>query len=390
MQQFIEKSNLLKQKVFSEIKQNQLAILKPYYNSLNLDENKLNTCILKNDISVNLSSDVNTTIINKLKSDLILASSLNISGVPQMYVNGIEIYNTNDNNFTSDYNYVSKIINIVEKAPVVDWNYENRSYVMDTSKKPSLMLIVNDSSELFSNNALKLEQTFTNSENLTPEIKSFFSNLFSEVPIKTVSYTSDSVRDLIESNGIINLPVMVIDGNMSSLDILKDENQSKYFKFLFNVKNSGIYVLDPQVTKQLIVTDEIQPLYQLTSDEILKNNMDYKQGTGPINMYVFCDLMYSGCDDVYTNIYTKLINNYIDTNKVTLINKDFISNELVSLYPILFTRCAQEQGKYSDAVGLINNQFKLLSPVNTVKPVIDKYQTQISELNTEYNELTTK
>jgi len=384
-EEFQEKSLALQLEIFNAIRDKQQTILEGYYTELGLDKELIDTCIQNNDYT---SKDINLTdagIVYKIQKDTLLTQMINVTGTPAMYINGYYI------SVVQDYNFVSSIIEFALADQVLDLNYANQTYMSDENAEPTLTVIYNEDHELIKNNTLDYITTLTTSEQLTPVIKDFFSLLFEETNVNYVSYMSDDIKEVLETLNIEQIPVFYLEGDVSELMIVSDENYSSLFNELFIKTQFGGYVFNQQVMFDLITSSNIQPINQIINLDILKDEEDYVIGdqTTNVTMYLFTDYDCPFCKSFKEDTQPLILENYVDTNKIGFVVKDFIVHEMSSLFPAVFSRCAQEQGLYLETYNKLYALNDQLGANAVVQEVIAAYQEQIDELNRQYEEIIT-
>jgi len=382
-EEFQIKSLELQLKILREVKGKQFDFLKTKYTELDLDSELMDQCILENDYADPDMNVLESDIIMKIQTDSFLATSLGVSGTPGIYVNGYFI------NGAQDYNLVSEKIEFALSDPVIDWNYENKSFTSELDSEPKLTILYNDGHQLIKDNTLELVDFMTNSEQLTPEIKEFFSKLFSETEVVYLSYEDALAKSMIEAIGLTTIPGFYLDGNIDSLDIKTDENLSYFFTNLFVETSTNGYVLSPKVVSDLISAANITTLSQLLNYNIMADELDYVIGDpdAGVNIYVFTDYDCPYCTKFEQETQSLIIKNYVDTNKANLVIKDFVVHEMSALFPAIFSRCAEKQGKYLETHELLFSLREQLGQTAMVEPVMEKYNAEIEELNVLYQQL---
>ncbi|MFA5745916.1 MAG: thioredoxin domain-containing protein [archaeon] len=99
-------------------------------------------------------------------------------------------------------------------------------------------------------------------------------------------------------------------------------------------------------------------------------------------VYLFSDYYCSYCKKLAEESITLLKTEYINTNKIKFVPKDFIRVEPSAA---IYARCAQEQNKYFEAEAeLFSNSETLSSNLDAAQTKItDKYSTEINEFEAE-------
>jgi protein-disulfide isomerase len=382
-EEFQVKSLELQLKILREVKEKQTAFLETKYTELDLDAEQMDQCLLENDYADPDMNVLASDIIMKIQTDSFLATNLGVSGTPGIYVNGYFI------NGAQDYNFVSEKIEFALADPVIDWNYENKSYKSDIDSEPTLTILYNDRHQITKDNTTELIEFMKSSEQLTPEIKEFFNKLFSETEVVYLSYEDPFARDLIEAVGLTVIPGFYLDGNIEGLDIMTDENLSYFFTNLFVETSTNGYVLSPSVVSDLISAANITTLNQLLNYDIMVDELDYVMGDpeAKVNIYVFTDYDCPYCTKFEQETQSLVIENYVDANKANLVIKDFVVHEMSALFPAIFSRCAEKQGKYLETHELLFSLREQLGQKAMVDPVMEKYNDEIEELNKLYQQL---
>jgi len=386
IEQFQEMSLNLQLNIFNDVRSIQLSILEPYYTELGLDKDQIDICVQNNDYTAEDMNLENAKIVFKIQKDTMLASLVNITGTPGMYVNSYLVSGA------QDHNLVKEVIELALNDPEIDFNFENVTYSSDSEISPKLTIIYNTNSELIQSNYAELETFLTTSEQLTPVIKSFFTSLFENVELVYLDYSSLAAKEYIESLNVQQVPLWYLEGNLSDLEITTDENYSQLFAELFVESPIGGYVFNQQVMFDLITAGNIQPLYQLLAYNELNDVEDYVIGSedASVTLYLFIDYDCPYCKKLEKETINLLIPEYVDTNKANLVVKDYIVHEMSSLFPSVFSRCAQEQGKYMQTHLKLYELMDVLGQTAVVQPILDSYQKEIDELNLIYQELLAK
>ncbi|MDD3245120.1 MAG: thioredoxin domain-containing protein [Candidatus ainarchaeum sp.] len=351
----------LSRKMLVEIQADQLNIFETWYAELSLNKDQINACLIQNDyLNENLDFE-NAKIIEKLSLDYYLAQSAGITGTPGIFVNS---------HFIPGYiNYadISKIIdNALMEKKLVDINFESEStYVIDSKKAPILNVIYNKDSDQISNTITTLENN--------PD-SNFFKDLFTELSANKIDYQNKDAQEILKLIGAPFLPLFYIEGDINQTNIHNTEE----FDYVFIEVQEGLYVLNPQATgisQQLLYED-------------FKTEDDYVIGdkNSKVTIIIFTDYSCGYCKLFDTEVLPEIMTNYVDTNKVNVIIKDLALNQEVSLFPAIFSRCAQEQGKYVETHKKLFENNELFTS-NLVQNVQNKYMEDMNKLQEEYYSL---
>jgi len=383
IEQFQNISLDLQQRVYGEIKSEQQKIIASHYQELGLNSEQINSCVYLNDFTRSDVNVENSKILLKIQKDTYIAPILGISEAPGMFVNGYYLSGE------PTYAQLKEKIDFALADSPISWNYDNNNYVSNTIASPTITIIYNEDHELIKNKTLDFINYLKISESLTPELRSFFTDLFKEIPVNYYSYTSTKGINLIEALDIQVIPVIYIEGDISQLQVISNVNNNELFSYLFLKTDAGGYILNQKIAYDILVTSKIDSVHQIIDYSLIADKDDYIIGNkdAKVTLYLFSNYDCQACADFENTNLNKLMTDYVNTNKIKFVKKDFIVREMASLYPTIFVRCAQEQNKYLETNKLLFDLSAELGTDGFVKTVMDRHQSEIDYLTTEYQKI---
>jgi len=375
----------LQRRIYNQIKAEQQKIIEPHYQELGLNSQQINSCITLNDFTRTDVNVENSKILLKIQKDTYIAPILGVSQAPGIFVNGYYLSGE------QTYVQVKEKIDFALLDTPITWNYDNNNYTSNMSANPTVTIIYNEDHEVIKNNTLEFINYLKTSESLTPELRAFFTNLFKEVPVNYYSYTSTKGINLIEALDIQVIPVIYIEGDISKSNVISDVNNNELFTYLFLRTDAGGYILNQKIAYDILVTSKINSVHQIIDYSLIGDVDDYVIGNKDtkVAVYLFSNYDCPACASFETNSLDKLMVDYVNTNKIKIIKKDFIVSEMSGLYPAIFSRCAQEQNKYLETNKLLFDLSTELGTDGVVKTIIANNQAEIDILTNEYQKIIT-
>ena len=358
-EQLQEKAIALQLKILQDIVNTQKNVFELWYQDLNLNKAEMDNCYEENNyLNQDLNFD-NAGIFNKIIADTQLAQAIGITGTPTIFVNSYKIGGY------VDYPKLQAIIDLALNEEQIDFNLDVNSYQADTTGKPKLIIIYNPESDF----------TSTMPDIYIDELKKgdyadFFTGLFSEVEIEKLNYREDKAKEIMETTKAAILPLFFFEGDINSTNFSKDELFSQVF-----IPAAGGYIL------MLPEQQNFNYKYFLTKDDYVIGYPDTH-----ITIIIFTDYDCPYSTQLDNEAMENLKSEYIDKGLVNLVIKDFITHQTTSLFPAVFSRCAQKQGMYYDAHRTLfkNNQ---LYGNTAMESVYTNYDKDINELNEQYSKL---
>lgn len=358
-EQLQEKAIALQLKILQDIINTQKNVFELWYQDLNLDKAEMDNCYEENNyLNQDLNFD-NAGIFNNIVADTQLAQAIGITGTPTIFVNSYKIGGY------VDYPKLQTIIDIALNEEQIDFNLDVNSYQTDTTGKPKLIIIYNPESDF----------TSTMPDIYIDELKKgdyadFFTGLFSEVEIEKLNYREDKAKEIMETTKAAILPLFFFEGDINSTNFSKEELFSQVF-----IPAAGGYIL------MLPEQQNFNYKYFLTEDDYVIGYPDTQ-----VTIILFTDYDCPYCTQLDNEVMDSLKSEYIDKGLVNLVIKDFITHQPTSLFPAVFSRCAQKQGVYYDAHRTLfkNNQ---LYGNTAMESVYASYDDDINELNEQYSKL---
>lgn len=355
-----EEAQELSLAMFNEIKDSQLDIFETWYEELNLNKEEIDSCLEQNNYLNQKLDFEQADILNKISQDFYLAQSTGILGTPGTFVNSFFISGH------LDFDEFSEVYEIAVSEEIPDINFESESnFVFDANKSPTLNVIYNE-------NYTKTDQTIELLKD-NPE-NTFFPELFAELELNKIDYKTEEAQEILKKAGAPFLPLFYIEGNIEALNISKKAD----FNSLFFELEEGFFVLNPQVTG--ISQNLLYESFLVEEDYIIGDS----NSTNTIMIFIDYSCNYSKMFE--TETLPQIITNYVDTNKAKVIIKDLPINQEISIFPAIFARCAQEQGKFLETHLKLfeNNSAYTTSLVETIS---NKYTPQLTALENEFNSL---
>lgn len=361
----------MEQRLNNQIIEEQLAIFEGWYEELDLDASLINECVQKNnyankDIEIN-----NAKILEKIMEDISLARyGLGLQGTPGILVNGYKL------DGAVEYEVFKKridaaLLDIENEVALVDYSLiEKETYEYDSEQDPVLYIVYNENHEFTID---EVEQTILATKE--SEYGFFFNKLYDNTEMKYVHFLDapQNIQDMMAVYNINHVPFFFIEGDVSKIDFSEEEQEM--FDGIYHALPEGGYFWQHRTT-------------YVTDHNFLKSQKDYIIGSedAQVTVYVFSDYGCGFCKKFEVETIPRIIEDYVDQGKVNIVNKDFVIYEAQSLFPAVFARCAQEQGKYFEThIKLFenNNQFG----GQFVDSIMQQYMEEFYELQAQYEKL---
>ncbi|GEM_PF-1082807 len=383
IEQFQNESLALQRSIYKDIMIAQKIILEKYYSELGLNKSLMDVCISQNDftrLDVNVE---NSNILMKIQKDTYLAPVLGVIEAPGIFVNGYYLSGT------SNYSSLKTIIDFALIDSTINWDYSLKTYKTDVNAKATVAVIYNEDHKLIKDNTVEFIESLKTSEVLTPQVKSFFISLFSESGINYYNYTSIKGKQIIQTLDVQVIPVIYLEGNIADLTVTKDKNFADLFNYLFIKTEAGGYILNQKILFDMLVQSNITNVHQVIDYLVINDKDDYVIGssTPKVSVFIFTDYDCVPCAEFEKNNLDKLTQEYVNTNKIKIIKKDYVIHEMSALFPSIFARCAQEQNKYLEVNKKLFDLSGELGNNGLVKSIMDGYKTEIDNLTTEYQKI---
>lgn len=354
-----EKAIDLQLRITTDTINTQKQVFENWYPELGLDKTQMEQCYEENDFTNQDLNFENATILLKLMEDQQMAQAIGISGTPGIFINSYKIGGY------VPYDNIATLIEMAGGDETLDLNFDNNSYVADTSGPAKLILISNKEYTL----TQKVAEEYIVGLKEGPYAE-FFTQVFSEVEIENIDYREDKAKELMETLNAPILPLFFFEGDINSTEFSKDELFAQAFQPM-----AGGYIL-------------YLPEHQNFNYVHLKSENDYIIGdeSAAVNIYIFTDYDCPYCAQLANEVLDQLKEEYIDTRFANLVIKDYITNQNTSLMPAIFSRCAQDQGVYYEAHRKLFENNDLYGGAS-LESLYAKYDSEIKELEEEYKKL---
>jgi protein-disulfide isomerase len=367
-EEVIQKATDLQLQMFGEIKDRQLEIFELWYDELGIDSSEMNACLEENNyLNMNLNIE-DSKIISKIHKDIQLASASGFTGTPGLFVNNYKI------DGFKDFEYIEKLIlaaqNDLENNMSVVFDNDVTDFNANTTGDSTLYIIYNkdyDFTKEYVDSMLELLEQ--------EPYGALFEELFEDIDVLKLDYkeTNQYITNVLSATEVNSLPFFYLDGDVESLLETYDEETTSLFDSLFVELPIGGYML-------------AIPPQQILDYSILHDEEDYKYGdeNTPVTLYIFDDYDCAYCYKLDNEVLPELISKYVDNSVLNIVVKDFVIYQTQSLFPAIFSRCAQEQNKYWEVHTKLFENRSLFGG-SLVQEIYSKYETQISNLQEQYN-----
>lgn len=381
-EEFEEKSLNLTLTLLTDMRTYQKEILEESYSDLNINSEEMDACLLENNYLLKDSNLYDYEKVSVIQNDFLQAQELYVMSTPTIYVNG---YNLSG---FKDYNVFTEFIDSVENVESLDLNYDNSSfsYTQDSLK---MYYIYDKENEMISEKNTEFIEYLKTSELLLENVNSIFSVLF-DLDVEYVQYDSELGIEILETIGSNTLPAMYVLGDVNSVDFNGSENKD-IFNLIFKEEtvNNG-YILREDVFPQLALGSGIDGIYKILDYSSIIKESDKLIGTedAPVSVVLFTDYDCPYCNQFEKETLTdEFYEEYLYSDKINLVIKPLVTNDVFSIFPILFLKCSEDQNISLD----VNRKLFELNPVLGVQTVYDlvslNYQDEIQELEEAYTNL---
>lgn len=359
----------------------QLNVLKPYYSELGIDEQAMNLCISDNNFANFNLNFQGAKHLSKIAKDTQLASVVGINGTPGFFINGYMISGVRD------YNYMSHVLDAsIEDStkPAIDLSkcedgvFDNSAGVCVSveslrSSTPAMVVIYNAEHDFTS---AEVDSIINNLKTNSGQYTEFFKVLFDSVQVYKLNYRDVAQLQVLKDMNVTGIPFFYLDGNVEDLNVYKDPSMKALFDKVFEAPVDGRYML-------------LIPPIQYLNYNVLSDTDDYVIGNKDANvtLYLFTDYDCPYCKQFDEQIQDTILQNYVDTGKVKFVVKDFIVHQQSALFPAIFSRCAQDQGKYLEVHKKLFELKDSIGYTGLVKGIYDSYSDSIDKINKKYQEL---
>jgi protein-disulfide isomerase len=361
----------LEQRLNNQIISEQSAIFESWYDELDLNETLINQCVEENNYANKDINIENAKILEKIMVDISLARyGLGLQGTPGIVVNGYKL-----DGFV-EYDLFKKRIDaaladIDNNFPLVDYNaIATETYEVDLNKDPVLYVVYNDNHDFLVD---EIDQTI----NVTKEsdYNALFNKLYDNVEIKYTHFLDapQNIKDMMAVYNVNTIPFFFIEGDISKINFSEEEKEM--FEGVYYELPEGGYFWQHASS-------------YLTDYTFLKDSRDYIIGLeeAPVTLYMFSDYDCGFCKKFEVEIVPRVIEDYVEQGKVNIVFKDFVIYEAQSLFPAVFVRCAQEQGKYFETHEKLFENSQLFGG-QFVDTIMQQYMEEFYALQAQYEKL---
>jgi protein-disulfide isomerase len=382
VEEFEEKSLNLTLNILKDMRVYQHDILKENYEDLNIDSEKMEACLSENNYLLKDSNLYDYEKVSNIQDDFLQAQELSVVSTPTIYVNGYSLSGF------KDYNTFTQFIDSQENNSSLDLNYNNSSFSY-TDDSVKMYYIYDKENEIVDSKNTQFIEYLRTSEQLLENVNSVFNTLFS-LDVEYVQYDSQLGIELLETINSTTLPAMYLLGDSNSVDFNGSDNK-EIFNLIFEEEtvNNG-FVLRKEIFPQLVMGSGLDGIYKFIDYSSIVKESDKVIGEkeAPVSVVLFTDYDCPYCNQFENETLTdEFYENYLDTGKINLVIKPLVTNDVFSIFPILFLKCSQDQ----DVSLEVHKKLFELNPVIGVKTVYDlvslKYQDQVDELEEAYSSL---
>ena len=381
MQDFQKEQMELQKEFITRIKAQQYQKMNQITSQLNLDEQKIEACYNKNDLLnlQNAQSQELPEVLGKIEKDIKLATELGINGTPGVVVNGFV------NIGYVDYNTLT---NQLKNNKEYTFNYDSNNFENDFNKAPEVNIIYAEGTK---ENAEKLVSNLKDTQQITQKAKDILSDVFTNYNKNYLTVTE--AKDFIEEYDVKKTPHVYIDGNTQKIPSLNDKNNLQYTNLMFE-KENGVYSFSKEINQlvsMIVSKNNLSPLIQVLDKDMLSNQNDLIIGekNAENKVYVFTDYDCPYCQKFEQEVQEKFIDEYVDTNKASLVIKDFVVHKSSGIYPAVYSRCVSE----SDYLDVHKELFKnkdTLGSSGIVGEITKDLKEDMNQLQEKYSEVIAK
>jgi len=139
----------------------------------------------------------------------------------------------------------------------------------------------------------------------------------------------------------------------------------------------------------MLAQSKITNVHQVIDYPVLNDKDDFVIGSpsAHVSVFIFSDYDCVACSEFENNNLDKLTTEYVNTNKIKIIKKDYIIHEMSALFPAIFARCAQEENKYIETNKKLFDLQAELGNNGVVSSVMAKHKAEIDKLTIEYQKI---
>jgi len=381
VEEFEEKSLNLTLNILKDMRTYQHEVLEENYSELNIDSEQMEACLSENNYLLKDSNLYDYEKVSSIQDDFLQAQELSVVATPTIYVNG---YNLSG---FKDYNTFTQFIDAQENSSSLDLNYDNSSFSY-TEDSLKMYYIYDKENEIVDSKNIEFIDYLKTSEQLLENVNSVFSTLFS-LDVEYVQYDSPLGIEILETTNSTTLPAMYVLGDVNSVDFNGSENK-EIFNLIFQETINNGFVLRDDIFPQLAMGSGLDGIYKFINYSSIVTETDKVIGesNAPVSVVLFTDYDCPYCNQFENETLTdEFYENYLDSGKINLVIKPLVTNDVFSIFPILFLKCSQDQ----DVSLKVHRKIFELNPVIGVKTVYDlaslKYQDQVDELEAAYSSL---
>ncbi len=351
----------------------QLSIFEPWYEELSLDKETMSACIAENNYTDKNVTIEGSEILSKIMADLTLAGQrLGYQGTPGIILNNYKL-----DGFV-DYNALKKridaaLLDVDNNIPTIDnTQIDVNSYEYDSEQDPVFYIVYNTDHQFAKD---EVQNTINNTK--LSEYGEMFTKLYDNVTLEHTHFLDapQNIKDLMAMYNLNQLPFYFIEGDISKIGFSETDLNS-FNEIFFNIPEGGY-------------TISIQTTYLLDAS-FVKDERDYVVGPedAKVTVYFFTDYGCGYCKKFEQEVVPKIEEDYFEDGLVNIVIKDFVIYEAQSLFPTVFARCAQQQGKYFETHKKLfehNQEFGQ----DLINNLMSEYTDEIEALQRYYEKLQT-
>ncbi len=381
IENFEKRSLAVTMNILKDMREYQKNILEENYESLSINKEEMDTCLLENNFLLEDTNLFDYPKVKLIQNDFMEAQERFVLSTPTMYVNGYYLTGV------KDYNTFTNFIDDVKDSESLTLDYNNKSFSY-TNDSLKVYYVYDKESELIKESNLAFIDYLKTSELLISNVNSVFTTIFDINNIEYVQYNTEKGKEILQTIDAEALPAIYILGDVSSLDFNGQDN-TEIFNVIFEKEtiNNG-YIFKKEVLPQLIIGSSFDGVYRVLDYKTLVKEDDKVLGSldAETTIILFTDYDCPFCRQLETDTLTDIFSeNYMDTGKANLVIKPMVTNDIFSIFPILFLKCSENQ----DASLAVHKKIFELNPVIGVQPVYDlvslKYAEEMAALEVEYS-----
>lgn len=381
IENFEKRSLAVTMNILKDMREYQKNILEEHYESLSINKEEMDACLLENNFLLEDTNLFDYPKVKLIQDDFREAQERFVFSTPTMYVNGYYLTGFKDyNTFT---NFIDKVKD--SESLTLDYTDKSFSYTEDALK---VYYVYDKESEVIKESNLAFIDYLKTSELLISNVNSVFTTIFDINNIEYVQYNTEKGKDILQTIDAESLPAIYVLGDVSSLDFNGEDNKA-IFNIIFEKENiNNGYRFKKEVLPQLIIGSSFDGVYRVLDYKNLVKEDDKVLGfvDADTTIILFTDYDCPFCRQLETDTLTDIFSqNYIDAGKVGLVIKPLVTNDIFSIFPILFLKCSENQ----DASLSVHKKLFELNPVIGVQTVYDlvklKYADEMAALEVEYS-----